>query len=436
MNDLKTLFIAVSCALSLTSTAVVPNNEIYRLGGNYFAYPYTNAPAPKLTAAPKGYEAFHIEHYGRHGSRWLIGKDAYSKSIELLLPAERNGKLTERGKELMEQLRFIEEKSRQRDGELTEVGAEQHRGIARRMYANFPEVFSKGARVDARSTVVIRCILSMDNELQELKSANPSLEITSDASAATMDYMNHHFVEGRGKGRRIGEVVGEWHKNHPVEYTFIDKIVSDKQFVKDSINVPYLFSQMTAITNNNQSHHGMPSLYDLFTEDELKLQWVNDATWWYFNNSNTDVTEHIMPYSQVQLLSNIIASADTALVSPRNSANLRFGHDSVVLPLAALMELDNAGKEYNDVESLLNSDWRLENIIPMAGNVQIIFYRPKKGGKSDDVLVKVLLNEKEVTLPVATDKAPYYRWNDVRTYYLNKINRFKDTVASQANEKK
>jgi hypothetical protein len=100
------------------------------------------------------------------------------------------------------------------------------------------------------------------------------------------------------------------------------------------------------------------------------------------------------------------------------------------------MELDNAGKEYNDVESLLNSDWRLENIIPMAGNVQIIFYRPKKGGKSDDVLVKVLLNEKEVKLPVATDKAPYYRWNDVRTYYLDKINRFKDTVASQANEKK
>ena len=46
--------------------------------------------------------------------------------------------------------------------------------------------------------------------------------------------------------------------------------------------------------------------------------------------------------------------------------------------------------------------------------VQLIFYR--KAG-SEDILVKLLLNEREVTLPVKTDKAPYYHWKDVRRYW-------------------
>ena len=42
---------------------------------NFRAYP--DSKLPKLTKAPKGYEAFHLEHYGRHGSRWLVGPNDY-----------------------------------------------------------------------------------------------------------------------------------------------------------------------------------------------------------------------------------------------------------------------------------------------------------------------------------------------------------------------
>ena len=41
------------------------------------------------------------------------------------------------------------------------------------------------------------------------------------------------------------------------------------------------------------------------------------------------------------------------------------------------------------------------------------------GKKGAPVLVKVLLNEHEATLPVETDKFPYYEWNKVREFYLN-----------------
>ena len=49
------------------------------------------------------------------------------------------------------------------------------------------------------------------------------------------------------------------------------------------------------------------------------------------------------------------------------------------------------------------------------------FYR---NHQDNDILVKALLNEHEVTMPVTTDKAPYYHWDDVKRYYTEKLNRF------------
>ena len=36
----------------------------------------------------------------------------------------------------------------------------------------------------------------------------------------------------------------------------------------------------------------------------------------------------------------------------------------------------------------------------------------------------MLLNENEATLPIATDMAPYYHWNDFKTYFLKKLDEY------------
>lgn len=64
---------------------------------NYRDYP---VPTKKLTPSPSGYEPFYISHYGRHGSRWLIGKNAFNKPYYTLVHADSLGKLTPRGKEV------------------------------------------------------------------------------------------------------------------------------------------------------------------------------------------------------------------------------------------------------------------------------------------------------------------------------------------------
>lgn len=419
MKLLHTLLLAaVTCA----AYAAEPSMANRQMASNYYAYPYPEMPLPQLTAAPQGYQPFHIEHYGRHGSRWHIGEYVYTTPVSMMLKADSCHKLTPRGEQLLAELKRIEVASRGRDGELTPLGAEQHRGIARRMVKNFPQVFADSARIDARSTVVIRCILSMDNELQEMYAANPSLRITSDASYADMDYMNHHDTllhkltnpARKCQMPRIDSLyanTGEW----------LDKLFTDTQWAKDSLNTGSLLWHLFIINANSQSHKDQKGFYDIFTDDEITRQWTINNADWYLRYGNSPHTQGAGQHIQRQLLTNILQSADTAILYGKPSANLRFGHETCLMPLTVLMQLDHYGDPIKDMEQIA-SLWHNYDIFPMAGNIQMIFYAPEdKTPTPDNVLVKVLLNEKERHLPVATDNFPYYKWSLVRDFYSNKL---------------
>ena len=115
----------------------------------------------------------------------------------------------------------------------------------------------------------------------------------------------------------------------------------------------------------------------------------------------------------------------------QTQATLRFGHEVCVLPLACLLELDSCGAKVNDLDRL-DEVWRNYRIFPMACNIQLIFYRPKKG--QGDTLVKALLNERECSLPIPTTQYPYYRWKDLRQYYLDKLDKFDERERSEIKE--
>jgi hypothetical protein len=91
------------------------------------------------------------------------------------------------------------------------------------------------------------------------------------------------------------------------------------------------------------------------------------------------------------------------------------------MPLACLLELGNCAVQVENLDEL-DQHWQNYKIFPMGCNIQLIFYRPKKG--NGDILVKALLNEREVTLPINTDQYPYYNWATLRQYYLDKLARF------------
>ncbi len=389
---------------------------------NYQAYPVDGFPA--ITPAPAGYEPFFINHYGRHGSRWLINDNKYAYPLQMLEKGERYGKLTPRGQEVLDILRQVYDASRGRLGELSDIGAEQHQGIARRMYQNFPQVFQDGAPVVARSTIVIRCILSMQNEVDMLASLNPRLDITTDASQATMYYMNYSDSVVKPLRASQADLLKKYREKWINPKGMLKKLFKDQRFAKDSVDNPgKMMLYLMEVTGNMQSHHQFENvnLYDLFSADDIYNVWRYNNASWYITSGETPLTQCRVDYMEANLLRTFIEDADRATTTddPAPGASLRFGHESVVLPLCCLMGLNGADYRTTDLETL-DQHWQTYKIFPMAANIQFVYFR--KAG-SDDILMLPLLNEREATLPVQTDVAPYYHWSDVRDYFIDKLSR-------------
>ena len=419
MRNITLLLLCLVTALAVT--AGTPKEDFKanpRLSANnYVAYPDNNLP--KLTPAPAGYKAFYINHYGRHGSRWLISPAQYNVPIEQLEIGEKAGKLTPRGKQVLDTLRMVRTAATNRLGELSDIGAEQHQGIARRMFRNFPEVFAGNGKIDARSTVVIRCILSMQNETDMLKSLNPKLNIRTDASQADMHYMNYDDPVVNEWRKAMAPMLLIFQRNHIHPEGMFGKLFTDVEWAKGHINGTELMTKLFDVNGNMQSHHNFEKVnfYDLFSDDDIYNVWLTNNARWYILSGETPLTHCRIDYNQVNLLNNFIECADKAIAGGPYCADLRFGHESVLLPLACLMGINGADYQTSDLEQVAEH-WQAYKIFPMGCNIQFVYYR-KKG--SNDILVKVLLNEHEATLPIKTNMAPYYHWNDVRNYFLKKI---------------
>ncbi len=449
MKRLTTLLLAA--ALTLTAAAQTAREEIrankYLAGSNYLDYD-RQLPTQALTPAPKGYTPFYMSHYGRHGSRWLISADSYSSVTEPLRKARQAGKLTPKGEEVLQQVEaFVSlpvanfpaldgqySGAQLRLGDLTTVGERQHQGIGRRMAEHFPEIFKKkNVAIDARSTTVNRCILSMEAECEALAAVNPTARFHNDVSDALQYYLNQPRSGLIKAGGRKGREVRKQLSPRIDANRMMTVLFNDAQWVKDNIKAEPLIYNLFEVVTNMQSHDGAPDLYALFTDDEVYEHWRMRNIGWYLDYGPAPQTDGVMPFAQRNLLRNIIETADTVT---QTQATLRFGHEVCVMPLACLLELGTCGASVSDLDRL-DDVWRNYRIFPMACNIQLVFYRNKRNEGNvgnGDILVKALLNEREVSLPVATTQYPYYRWSDLRQYYLDKLDSY-DAREAAANLK-
>ena len=394
---------------------------------DYQPYPVQDqnpASIPHLTKAPKGYRPFYISHYGRHGSRWLISTSTYKDPVAFLKKAKQAGALTPLGEDVLSRLEKVEEAARGRFGELTRLGAEQHRQIAGRMFRNFPQVFKGDARVDAKSTVIIRCILSMESFCLRLKELNPKLRITNDASEHDMYYMNNQdpdkFFHKITSDPKNSEILREYRKKVFTPDRLVKSLVKDESCFTDKYTASSLFYDVTELAISLPNTDLDVSLMDVVTLQDMHQLNLYRNLGSYRYAGFCDMGQKVTPFRQTYLLKNIIQTADKAIAEAGTDgkksagATLRFGHDSNLMPLCSLMDIDGAGVYEPNNDNVANV-WNMEHYIPKAGNLQFVFY----GKKGSPVLVKVLLNEHEATLPVETDKFPYYEWNKVREFYLN-----------------
>ena len=404
---------AMACPVSAQTSKAELLAHLELATGNYCNYPL---PSGHVTPAPEGYEPFYVSHYGRHGARYMTDDDPYKYIIGKLDTAQTRGWLTDKGKEVLLRLRRAAADAWNRDGDLTRLGALQHQGIAHRLATNYPALLMQPVDVRANSSTVRRCILSMANFCQELKSMNPQLNITMDASKHDMYYLTPNDsidIPQKGIDDPLYEKLDQFRHEKLNGRHQMALLFKDPAVVGDFVDGYQLADGLWNIASDM---HCLPELElsfnDLFTVDELIDGFrVYNASWCLW--------EGLMPgsrpnyYAIYPLLQNFLDEADQLIASGRRQVRLRFGHDSVVLPFAFILGVKEAIHGTDDMENLHNT-FAIFRLIPMAGNVQLIFFR-KQG--SDDILVKFLMNENETSVPIATDCYPFYHWKDVSAHY-------------------
>ena len=427
MNQNRMKLRALSLALFLSLSAVASyaqtsKEEVFanieKSGSVYYAYPEVNET---YTPAPDGYKPFYISHYGRHGSRYLIADNDYLVVIRTLDKADSLGILSPKGKELRQRLERVWKDAEGLGGQLTPLGYRQHRGIAGRMSQNFPEVFEGRRSISARSTVVIRCALSMAAFCEKLKELNPGMQFTYGSGDRYMRYLNYWnedactFTSDSSPWRKDYQ---RFRQEHIRPERLMKLLFNNAPYVSKHINAEELMMGLYWIASDLQNTDLDLSIYDIFEKQELFDIWQTINYTHYVCNGTCPWGKEIVQRTFTPLLRNILDSAEEAIANDSIAATLRFGHDGNVMPLTGLLQLENCHNEETNPTDFYKV-WSDFKIVPMAANVQLIFYR--KGKSNDDILVKFMLNEKETSIPLKSELKPYYRWKEVEKFYREKI---------------
>lgn len=394
-----------------------------RSAGTFLTYP---APEQIIqTPAPEGKKPFFLSHFGCQGSYYLDQPEDYENPYLTLAKADCLGKLSPLGRDVMQRLDIIRRNAENRTGELTEIGEQQQRDIISRMEERCPETFDEKGYVSGRSATLNRCVMSMEEAMLQVARLRPT-GISHKASRSFQDFINPQDKK-LNKMKMDSLTTARYHAfarkyEHP--HRLVQSLFNDTAYVKKHIKAQRLFNQLfdLAGTIQNTDLRNQLTLYDLFTPEEIYHQWKKQNAWWYINYGGYTLNGGLRPYASRNLLRLMIEKGDSVSLLNKPVTHLRYTLETVFMPLVCLMDINGFGLATDNLETLDEKGWADYRIAPTSGNLQMIYYR--KDLDDQDILVKVLLNEREASLPVATDCAPYYHWKDVRDYYLHKLDAY------------
>lgn len=383
-----------------------------RAGGVYHYYEYTPTP---ITKAPKGYKPFYVSHYGRHGSRYHSSEGLYKDAIKYLNAAEKAGILTEEGKLLKAQVDTLHTEHLGMFGMLTERGAAEHRGIAGRMCANYPGVFNgRRHQVESVSSYWPRCLISMANFTSVLQEKNGDLNIHYLTGPKYLDYISMD-LDTKEVNKGAAELRRHLRDSLVSYDRFFSALFTDQAKARELIRHPKEFMDYVfvcgCISPNTLAH---PDIFSHFTTDELISLWIPRSNKLYYSYGISAEEGDYVSSIAKPLIEDIVAKADEA-VDPKSdkAADLRFGHDVGLLPLIGTIGIEGAEERWTSTN--VQDHWRSYEMMPMGSNLQMIFFRNKKG----DVLVKLVYNDKETHIPaLETYYGTFHRWDDLRAYLV------------------
>ena len=423
MNTIK--FLAIFTTLS----ALIFSADFNYLGTKqpYSVKEISTAPTPN------GYKPFFVNHLGRHGSRHLSSPKYDVSLYELLSIAEKENAITPEGLKLKNSIAQLMEIEKGNYGLLTEVGVKEQKEIAKRFYENNKEIFGKD--IIASSTYVERAQQSRDAFLEELGQYTPNINFK--VSTNNKKDILLRFFDLSPEYEEFSEN-GSWKKEldtYSKSKNFNNEVLNQlfsKEFIKKLEDGEFKLKDSKGKTVLKNPTDAVRNLYDLyiiqasigkdlgfgkyFSEEQLKWYEEVDNLSDFYEKGPGKNGEDIATNIALPLLENFIVTSDEAIKNQNTSANLRFAHAETTIPFITLLDINGYSKKEDSIEEVYDK-WLGRDISGMSTNIQWIFYKNDK----NDILVKILHNEKDAELPIATSMKPYYKWDDVKNFYTNKL---------------
>ncbi len=362
--------------------------------------------AEPLTPSPKGYEPFYISHYGRHGSRYAWNDGTYIMIKKVMDAAYKADALTDFGKRFYDRYCTFYLVPLINTGDLTELGGEQHANVAAALCNEFPEIFSRGGRFLARSSVSPRAITSMTAFCVSMQKCAPKADIETNALHTNMAVIyptecpDQLTVRFEGTIRPLDDsAVKDLRTRHYDD--ILGRLFTDRGFLEETGGRSGFVNQLFDFWAGYRNYCETDLFEGLFTEEEI-------VDFWEWENFRLYMSHSADRYQMIPLLQDIVDWANEAVAGGQYSGHFRFGHDTVVNAIVPLLNLNGCGFQPDRAEDV--KYWFQNYNTPKAANFEFVLYRSKK---SRDILFKVLLNNSEAALPqLEPVSGPYYLWDD------------------------
>ena len=396
--------------------------DVRRAAGMHYALTLTDTPND--TPPPPGKHPFYINHYGCPSAYYLERPKYYDDPYHTLSLADSLRKLTVLGRDVLHIVAQLRNEASDRTGELTEAGKQQARDMARMITNRIPEMFRDDSYVDGRSILENHCLLTMGEALLQVSRAHQPMTMSSNASRSSYPWMNPQdkVLEAQRKDSltmaRYNDFAARW---APDDTRLMTSLFNDADYAK-TIDAPALSRQLFDLASSTQysTVNGQQSrLFDLFTPEDIRRHWMRRNAWAYIRYGGCTLNGGHQPYTQRKPLWNLIHMGDSVMTLDHPVIHLRFTHESMMMSLVCLLELDDYGLQTDCIDSLEALGWADYRIAPLGGSIILIHYRTDKD--DPDPLIRVLLNGHEARLPIPTDCQPYYHWSDMKRYYLRKL---------------
>jgi glycerophosphoryl diester phosphodiesterase len=287
------------------------------------------------------------------------------------------------------------------------------------MYQRYPEVFKNGSKhIRAVSSTTPRCIVSMNGFTGRMMSLQPDLDFDLDTGEKYYAYIargeNSTLIARTNKALADYRKTIDWDNETVYRNLFTDpaaakKLIPDAYEFQNAIYDCARVSDPFDIPDNMYRYLPFGNVVHFHELNFLSA---------YLNQCDSKLNGEIrLPRSQ-ELVDTLISQADAVISGKvKKAADLCFGHDWPYLGLVCYLGLEGVSERYTLEEA--KDLWLPSWFCPFAANLQMIFYRSKK---SDEILVKFLMNERETRLPaLQAVQGPYYRWNDVKAWCEKRI---------------